>query len=97
MLTNEHLIKSGSHPSLGGEQRIYRFANGYGLSVINSPMAHAYPFAWEIAVLKGVKKNGSFEGLTYETPLTRDVEVFGSDEEANEFIKRAAGYFGPSR
>jgi hypothetical protein len=93
MLTDDHLLKSGPHPSIGGEQRIYRFADGHGLSLINSSMAHSYPFAWEAAVLKVVKDDGTHEGLTYDTPLTQDVEVFNSDEEANEFIKLAAAHF----
>jgi|ERR1051325_457939 hypothetical protein len=94
MLTSDHLVKSGPHPSIGGEQRIYRFADGHGLSLINSPMAHAYPFAWEAGVLKNVKPDGSFDGLTYDTPLSQDVEVFDTDEEANDFIHRAAEHFG---
>lgn len=82
MLTNEHLEQE--RPHLGGVQRIYKFKSGYGLSLVNSPMLHAYPFAWEAAVL------GKDGDLSYDTPLTNDVEVFLSDDEANEFIARAA-------
>lgn len=78
---------------MGGIQRIYRFPCGAGLSVVNSSMLHSYPFAWEAAVLKGVEESGDFADLDYSTPLTSDVEVFMSDEETNEFIKRAAIYF----
>jgi hypothetical protein len=92
MLTDENLLIERPHLSsyIGGIQRIYRFKSGYGLSVVNSPMLHAYPFAWEAAVLKGVTDDGDFESLDYSTGLTEDVEVFDSDEEANDFIRRAA-------
>lgn len=90
MLTNENLLLERPHPGrLGGVQRIYRFANGFGLSVVNSPMLHAYPFAWEIAVLENVTEDGADFDLTYDTPLTSDVEVFSNDAETNDFIHRA--------
>ena len=72
----------------GSMQREYMFPNGWGLSLINSPRAHGYRFAWEAAVL-----NPKGE-LDYSTELTSDVEVFMDDEEANEFIERAAQLFG---
>lgn len=55
-----------------GYQKVYRFANGYGASVVCGP--HTYGGSvglFELAVLK-------FEGkgwtLTYDTPITNDVE-----------------------
>lgn len=95
MLTNENLLIERAHPGgLGGVQRIYKFKNGNGLSVVNSPMLHVYPFAWEAAVITGVDDEGDFEGLTYNTELTDGVEVFSDDNEANEFIKKAENLFG---
>lgn len=97
MITSDNLLIDRSH-ELGGVQRIYKFADGNGLSVVNASMLHSYSFAWEIAVVSNVRKNmfGQvlFDQLRYDTPLTQGVEVFHSDEEANEFIKRAAMYFG---
>lgn len=89
MLTDNYLLLEKPHPSVGGVQRIYRFDNGYGLSVVNGAMLHGYSFAWEIAVLKDVAKDGSSFDLTYDTELTDDIEVFDSDEETNAFIKKA--------
>lgn len=86
------LIDNGlvlERPHLEGVQRIYRLPNGYGLSAVNSTMLHSYTFAWEIAVLEGVNDDGTFADLSYDTPLTSDVEVFSTDEEANEFILKA--------
>ena len=90
MLTDNYLILERLNPGIGGVQRIYRFPSGYGLSLINSPMAHSWPFAWEAAVLRDVSEDGLSSELTYDTKLTSDVEIFSSDEEANEFIQLAA-------
>ena len=87
MLTDDALVLE--RPHLDGVQRIYRLDGGFGLSVVNAPMLHSYDFAWEIAVIEGIRDDGRFSSLTYSTPLTSDVEVFDSDEEANAFIARA--------
>lgn len=92
-ITDDHLLLERPHP-IGGKQRIYRFAGNYGLSLVNGETIHAYPFAWEAAVINGLDADGNFDGLDYSTPLTSDVEVFASDEEANAFIARAADHFG---
>jgi hypothetical protein len=89
MLTNEHLVEEKSN-SIGGVQRVYRVGN-WGLSLINSPMAHSFPFAWEAAVTK-YDEEGGF-GLTYATPLTSDVEVFYTEQEAEDFLARAFAWF----
>jgi hypothetical protein len=86
MLTTKHLKLTRRH--LDGVQKIYQFPSGYGLSLVNSPMLHHYPFAWEAAVLA---PDGT---LDYSTFLTRDVEVFQTDREANAFIARAARVLG---
>ena len=88
-LTSEDLLLERPNLYVGGVQRIYRFKNGYGLSLINGPLAHAYPFAWEAAVLEDVSEDGNNFELTYDSPLTDDIIVFSSDEEANAFIRRA--------
>lgn len=94
MLTEKNLVLERLHPSLGGSQRIYRFQSGLGLSLVNAPMLHYYSFAWEAAVLKDVSEDGGEFELTYDTEMTDDVEVFSSDEEANEFITRASVVLG---
>ncbi len=87
MITDKYLELERPNP-IGGVQRIYKFASGYGLSLVNSPMCHSYPFAWEAAVL------GPDGKLTYDTPLTKDVETFHTDAEADAFIERAANEIG---
>lgn len=90
-ITDENLIVERPHKSeyIGGVQRIYRLANGYGLSAVNGARLRSYPFAWEIAVVTNVRDDGDFSDLSYETPLTEDVEVFMTADAANEFIARA--------
>ncbi len=86
MLTDKHLMKEEAS-ELGGVQRLYKFPSGYGLSAVNSHILHSYPFAWEIAVIKFASDTDW--SLDYTTPLTSDVEVFSTDEEANAFIDKA--------
>jgi hypothetical protein len=90
MITDRNLHSARLNPSLGGDQRFYDLGNGYGLSVINSPKAHFNPFAWEIAVIKLI--DGKVDRIAYDTPLTNDVEVFYTDDEANTFIERAIAW-----
>ena len=95
MLTNENLLKERDHPAgIGGVQRLYRFKSGYGLLLVNSPMLHYYPFAWEAVVLKNMSEDGEIFELTYDTELTKDIKIFSSDEEANNFILNAASVIG---
>lgn len=82
MLTDRGLISQRPN-DIGGVQRLYDLGNGYSLSLINAPMAHSYPFAWEAAII------GPDDGLAYSTPLTHDVEVFLTDDETNAFIEKA--------
>lgn len=91
MLTDKYLLIEKPHPfpMVGGVQRIYRFPSGFGLSVVNGKMLHAYSFAWEVAVLKNVSADGKEFELTYDTPLTNDVEVFQDDKATNEFVEKA--------
>lgn len=57
----------------GGPQKVYRFPNGYGASVIRNPGSYGSGSGlWELAVIKFHGPNGSFT-LTYDTPITEDV------------------------
>jgi hypothetical protein len=51
----------------GGHQRLYKFNNGYGASVIQHYGSYGGPSGlWELAVLDG-------EEICYTTPITEDV------------------------
>jgi len=93
MLIQSHLTLSRPHPAFptSGTQHIYDLGKGYGLSVVNPPQLHYYPFAWEIAVVK-IEQTAPLDfsiTIDYSTPLTQDVEVFETDEQANAFIQKA--------
>lgn len=90
MITDDMLVKE--RPHLGGVQRLYKLPNGFGLSLVNSTALHSYSFAWEAAVVREMRDDGSFADITYETPLTDDVEVFSTEEDANNFIARAKAW-----
>lgn len=97
MLTEKDLLLERPHPGgIGGVQRLYRYENGYGLSVVNSTMLHSYSFAWEIAVVENMLEDGEGFDLTYDTELTNDVEVFSDDAETNAFIEKAASILATS-
>lgn len=87
MLTNDMLVKEKI--ANGGQQRLYKLPNGFGLSLVNAVILHSYRFAWEAAVVTKMQDDGKFTKLTYDTPLTEDTEVFFTDEEANAFIEKA--------
>jgi len=62
------------------EQRIYRFSNGYGASVIRGPFTYGGPDGlWELAVLYG-------EDICYSTVITQDVIGFLSEARVNEIL-----------
>jgi len=66
----------------GGTQDVYKFENGYGASVINSPMSYGQ----ELAVINKFKSKG-FE-LCYTTEITDDVMGHLSDDEVQEILKK---------
>jgi hypothetical protein len=55
---------------------------GHSLSLVKGAIFHVSAFAWEGAVIDQ-------SGLSYSTPLTSDVEVFATDEEAMEWVVKA--------
>jgi len=85
-----------AHPIGVGTQRIYRFDNGYGASVVRftiAPGVGSYGAGedlWELAVVRftgpGVSPK-DFE-LTYGTPLTDDVIGWLSDEDVQEKLRQ---------
>jgi len=77
-------------PHLGGGagvQKVYKFKNGYGASVVNSPFTLSGANGlWKLAVLKFTSEN-QYE-LTYKTPITSDVEPFLTWEKVEELLKK---------
>jgi hypothetical protein len=93
MITNENLVLEITRPEFGGTQRLYRFKNNYGLSVVNGPALHIYPFAWECAVIQFDGEDNETFDLCDATALKGDIAVFDTDEETNQFIEDTRWYF----
>ena len=71
----------------GAVQKLYRFANNYGASVVKGE--HTYggdEGLWELAVLK-FKTDGDFV-LDYSTPITEDVEGHLTDDAVEELLDK---------
>ena len=68
-----------------GIQKIYRFDNGFGASVIKSQFSYGGDEnMWELAVIAFNSDDPTEFELTYETPITNDVIGNLSDEEVEE-------------
>lgn len=73
---------------LDGVQKIYRFENDYGASVVKFPGSYGYEQGkWELAVVKFHGDNIDFF-LSYETPITDDVLENLSWKEVEEHLKK---------
>jgi len=84
MLTNENLLWERLDPKGNVKLRMYRYANGYGLSVVGGLLSS---FPWSVAIFKNVSKKGD-----KKEKVTNKLEVFKTEEEVNEFIVQAGEY-----
>lgn len=72
---------------LDGVQKIYKFDNGYGASVIRSRFSKGHEEGlWELAVIE-IDEDGYFEPR-YDTPITDDVIGNLTGEEVNKYLKK---------
>lgn len=65
-----------------GTQRIIRFNNGYGASIVN----HSYSYGTEMAVIKFIDSNIENFDLCYTTPITDDVLGHLSEEDVERYL-----------
>lgn len=66
----------------GGVQKIFRFANGYGASVVRHRYSHGHERGyWELAVIKFYGEESDDWEITYSAPITSDV-VMGNLKES---------------
>jgi hypothetical protein len=72
-------FKTKTH--MGGPQRLYRFENGYGASVVQN----MYSRGTEMAVIKW---SGNDFRLVYDTPITDDVINYMDEDEVQETLRR---------
>lgn len=72
----------------GGIQRIFRFPNGYGASVIRHSFSYGHEDGlWELAVTVITGPQPSDFGLCYSTPITNDVLGHLTPEEVADRLK----------
>ena len=77
----EFLVESNDNVN-GGIQKVYKFPNGYGASVIKGPYTYGGKKGlWELAVLKG-------EELCYDTDITSDVIGHLNDPEMDAVLRQ---------
>lgn len=77
----EFLVESNDNVN-GGIQKVYKFPNGYGASVIKGPYTYGGKKGlWELAVLKG-------EELCYDTDITSDVIGHLNDPEMDAILRQ---------
>lgn len=73
-----------------GIQYLFKFKNGYGASVVKNRMSYGHDDdLWELAVLEFEDGGKSYNwDITYDTPITEDVEGYLTDEDVRNLLRR---------
>jgi len=73
----------------GGVQKLYRFDNGYGASVVRHEFSYGHERGlWELAVIDFSVEDDDNWVIDYTTPITNDVLGYLSDEDVNRNLKK---------
>ncbi|MDN7558827.1 hypothetical protein [Burkholderia orbicola] len=73
-------------PLNGGTQKLYRFENGFGASVVQHDFSYgADRGAWELAV---IRFTGESWTITYDTEITDDVIGNLASNEVDDLLSR---------
>lgn len=88
-------IQDRVHPMGNGRQRVFRFSNGYGASVVrfSTPFgggSYTSGDEWEVAVVKFIGENWDSFKLDYTTPLTSDVIGHVADADLSDLLDQIA-------
>lgn len=89
-MRKENIILDRPHPAGEGRQIVFRFANGFGASVIRLKTIFGFSSytddetKWELAV---IKFNGENFNLVYDTPITSDVIDNLKEEEVDRILE----------
>lgn len=75
-----------------GVQYVFRFENNYGASIIKHLGSYGYDKnLWELGVIRFGKYDEDEDdeySLTYDTPITNDVEGYLTDEDVRNLLAR---------
>ncbi len=75
----------------GGEQKVYRFDNGFGASVVRGPYTYGGDAGlFEVAVVKFHGDGANSFKITYDTPITDDVLGYQTDEDVADVLAQIA-------
>jgi hypothetical protein len=74
-------------PLNGGNQKVYKFGNGYGASVISGG-TYTYGGEQGLKELAVLKFKGDDWSLCYDTEITDDVIGYLEDSEVQELLKQ---------
>jgi hypothetical protein len=92
-MRSSDLLLERAHPlGIGGTQRVYRFQNGYGASVVRFSGSYGWPDLWELGVVTFVTPDEWH--LTYDTPITDSVAGYLSEDAADELLDKIAALDG---
>lgn len=71
-----------------GIQKLYRFPNGYGASVIRFQYSYGgHQGLWELAVIRFIGESNDRFDLAYDTGITDDVLGRLDEDEVQELLK----------
>lgn len=85
LMTQDYLIEDDEFQ--GGIQRLYKFDNGYGASVIRHPGSYGFTQnLWELAVIRYDEEPRFY--LDYSTEITDDVIGYLTESEVNSYLLR---------
>ena len=83
-ITNFGELQFNPHPmGMGGIQSIVQFSNGYGASIVKTPYTYGGNIGlYELAVF------GKDGHITYDTPITTDVEGNLTESDVESLLKQ---------
>jgi len=81
-----------SHPAgMGGVQKLFRFPNGYGASVVQFQYSYGGDEGlWELAVIRYSGEGDDSFSLAYDTPITNDVLGHLSEQDVDALLEKVA-------
>ena len=91
MVQHTPLVERPHPAGMGGNQRLYKFPNGRGASVVRFPYSYgASEGLFELAVIRFTGKGNDSVDLDYSTPITSDVLGHLTEEDVQATLTQIA-------